>query len=98
MFLVEARPDTPNPALHPGLPVEVSLSAACRSERRRGQRSEESRPMTAAIDVQGLTKRYDGRAVVDDFAIKRRARTNLRLPRPERQRQDDDDPDAVRAF
>jgi HlyD family secretion protein len=28
VFLVEARPDTPNPALHPGLPVEVSLSAA----------------------------------------------------------------------
>jgi HlyD family secretion protein len=27
VFLVEARPDTPNPALHPGLPVEVSLSA-----------------------------------------------------------------------
>jgi ABC-2 type transport system ATP-binding protein len=26
--------------------------------------------MTAAIDVRGLTKRYDGRAVVDDFAIK----------------------------
>jgi len=25
--------------------------------------------MTAAIDVRGLTKRYDGRAVVDDFAI-----------------------------
>jgi HlyD family secretion protein len=25
VFLVEARPDTPNPALHPGLPVEVSL-------------------------------------------------------------------------
>jgi HlyD family secretion protein len=27
VFLVEARPDTPNPALHPGLPVEVALSA-----------------------------------------------------------------------
>ena len=26
--------------------------------------------MTAAIDVHGLTKRYDGRAVVDDFAIR----------------------------
>ncbi|HEY5863527.1 MAG TPA: ABC transporter ATP-binding protein [Casimicrobiaceae bacterium] len=26
--------------------------------------------MTAAIDVRGLTKRYDGRAVVDDFAIR----------------------------
>jgi ABC-2 type transport system ATP-binding protein len=25
--------------------------------------------MSAAIDVRGLTKRYDGRAVVDDFAI-----------------------------
>jgi HlyD family secretion protein len=26
VFLVEARPDAPNPALHPGLPVEVSLA------------------------------------------------------------------------
>ena len=26
--------------------------------------------MSAAIDVRGLTKRYDGRAVVDDFAIR----------------------------
>jgi len=25
VFLVEARPDVPNAALHPGLPVEVSL-------------------------------------------------------------------------
>ena len=25
VFLVEARPDTPNPALHPGLPVEVVI-------------------------------------------------------------------------
>ena len=25
VFLVEARPDEPNPALHPGLPVEVAL-------------------------------------------------------------------------
>jgi HlyD family secretion protein len=28
VFLVEARPDVPNPALHPGLPVEVSVGAA----------------------------------------------------------------------
>jgi HlyD family secretion protein len=28
VFLVEARPDEPNAALHPGLPVEVSLEAA----------------------------------------------------------------------
>ena len=27
VFLVEARPDTPNPALHPGLPVEVTRAA-----------------------------------------------------------------------
>jgi HlyD family secretion protein len=27
VFLVEARPDTPNPALHPGLPVEVMPAA-----------------------------------------------------------------------
>ena len=27
VFLVEARPDQPNPALHPGLPVEVTLAA-----------------------------------------------------------------------
>jgi HlyD family secretion protein len=27
VYLVEARPDAPNPALHPGLPVEVSLAA-----------------------------------------------------------------------
>jgi HlyD family secretion protein len=27
VYLVEARPDTPNPALHPGLPVEVSLAS-----------------------------------------------------------------------
>ena len=26
VFLVEARPDQPNPALHPGLPVEVTLA------------------------------------------------------------------------
>jgi HlyD family secretion protein len=26
VFLVEARPESPNPALHPGLPVEVSLA------------------------------------------------------------------------
>ena len=25
VFLVEARPDEPNPALHPGLPVEVTV-------------------------------------------------------------------------
>jgi len=28
VFLVEAWPDAPNPALHPGLPVEVALGAA----------------------------------------------------------------------
>jgi len=27
VFLVEARPDQPNPALHPGLPVEVTIGA-----------------------------------------------------------------------
>ena len=30
VFLVEARPDAPNAALHPGLPVEVALSAGAR--------------------------------------------------------------------
>ena len=30
VFLVEARPESPNPALHPGLPVEVSLSEAAK--------------------------------------------------------------------
>jgi HlyD family secretion protein len=30
VFLVEARPDAPNPALHPGLPVEVALAARAR--------------------------------------------------------------------
>jgi len=30
VFLVEARPVTPNPALHPGLPVEVALAARAR--------------------------------------------------------------------
>jgi len=30
VFLVEARPSTPNPALHPGLPVEVALAARAR--------------------------------------------------------------------
>jgi HlyD family secretion protein len=30
VFLVEAWPDTPNPALHPGLPVEVALAAGAR--------------------------------------------------------------------
>ena len=30
VFLVEARPDTPDPALHPGLPVEVAPGAAQR--------------------------------------------------------------------
>jgi HlyD family secretion protein len=28
VFLVEARPEAPNPALHPGLPVEVTLVSA----------------------------------------------------------------------
>ena len=28
VFLVEARPEQPNPALHPGLPVEVTVEAA----------------------------------------------------------------------
>ena len=28
VFLVEARPDTPQPSLHPGLPVEVALAGA----------------------------------------------------------------------
>ncbi len=28
VFLVEARPDEPNPALHPGLPVEVTVEGA----------------------------------------------------------------------
>jgi HlyD family secretion protein len=28
VFLVEARPEAPNPALHPGLPVEVTLDSA----------------------------------------------------------------------
>ncbi len=30
VYLVEAWPDAPNPALHPGLPVEVSLAARAR--------------------------------------------------------------------
>jgi HlyD family secretion protein len=30
VFLIEARPDAPNPALHPGLPVEVALPAPSR--------------------------------------------------------------------
>jgi HlyD family secretion protein len=30
VFLVEAWPDAPNPALHPGLPVEVALTAGAR--------------------------------------------------------------------
>lgn len=30
VFLVEARPNAPNPALHPGLPVEVALAARTR--------------------------------------------------------------------
>jgi HlyD family secretion protein len=30
VFLVEAWPDAPNPALHPGLPVEVALAARAR--------------------------------------------------------------------
>jgi len=30
VFMMEARPDAPNPALHPGLPVEVMLSAQSR--------------------------------------------------------------------
>ena len=30
VFLVEARPNAPNPALHPGLPVEVALAARAR--------------------------------------------------------------------
>lgn len=30
VFLVEAWPDAPNPALHPGLPVEVALNARAR--------------------------------------------------------------------
>jgi HlyD family secretion protein len=30
VFLVEARPSVPNPALHPGLPVEVALAARVR--------------------------------------------------------------------
>jgi hypothetical protein len=30
VFLVEAWPDSPNPALHPGLPVEVSPIARAR--------------------------------------------------------------------
>ena len=49
-----------------------------------------------AIDVRGLTKRYDGRAVVDDWRCKSTP-GDLRLPRPQRQRQDDHDPDALRA-
>jgi len=30
VFLIEARPGAPNPALHPGLPVEVALAARAR--------------------------------------------------------------------
>ena len=30
VFLVEAWPDTPNPALHPGLPVDVTLATRAR--------------------------------------------------------------------
>ena len=30
VFLVEARPETPNAALHPGLPVEVAPAARAR--------------------------------------------------------------------
>jgi hypothetical protein len=30
VFLVEAWPDTPNAALHPGLPVDVTLATAGR--------------------------------------------------------------------
>lgn len=30
VFLIEAKPDVPNPALHPGLPIEVALTAKSR--------------------------------------------------------------------
>jgi HlyD family secretion protein len=33
VFLVEAWPDTPNPALHPGLPLDVTLAATAASKR-----------------------------------------------------------------
>ena len=33
VFLVEAWPDTPNPALHPGLPVEVALAVTAAPKR-----------------------------------------------------------------
>jgi len=28
VYLIEARPEPPNPALHPGLPVEVTLAGS----------------------------------------------------------------------
>jgi len=44
------------------------------------------------IEVEGLTKSFNGRTVVKGLTMQ----VDLRLPRPERQRQDDDHPYALR--
>ena len=48
------------------------------------------------IDVRHLTKRFGGRAVVDDVSMHGQPRRDRRLPRPERLGQDHDDPHDLR--
>ncbi len=72
VFLVEARPDVAESGASPGLPVEVALAARARCDAARIARAAtHSGPARdTAIDVRGLTKRYGGRAVVDNFSIR----------------------------
>ncbi len=83
VFIVEARPAIADAAkLHPGQPVDVTLQVSAGGD--------------FAIDVQGLTKRFGGKVVVDDFSMQVQRGADLRLSRPQRQRQDHHHPHAVR--
>ena len=60
-----------------------------------GARTERRIPM-AAIEIQGLSKRFGDVAAVDDLSFTVARGSRDRLPRPERRRQDDDPADAAR--
>ena len=85
VFLIEARPEHPE-KFRVGQPVTVSSAA----------RSVEMNEADIVIDVHGLTKKFDGRAVVRNLSMQVKRGTIYGFLGPERLRQDDHHPHAVR--
>ena len=90
VFLIEARTGA----------ARATCASASRSSVRSLEQPERDNARDAAdiaIDVHGLTKSFDGRAVVRDLSMQVKRGDDLRLPRAERLGQDHDHPHAVRA-